>query len=232
MKRYIYALGLGLAWSAQAGWESALNAGANLTRGNSETSGYNAGWAAKHTNRVDQLSLELDGAYGKSAGETTTENVSASVDYRKALKDSIYGYLNAGFLYDRIAQVDTRLVVGPGIGITLVDGGGWVLGMEVGVAYITESLGTDAPETDDVALRVAQSCTCTLSPTATVWQKLEYMPLFARFDDYLLNIEIGIESLVAGDLSLRIVASDRYDSTPATAEKNDLALRAGLRYSL
>jgi putative salt-induced outer membrane protein YdiY len=232
MKRYIYALGLGLAWSAQAGWESSMNAGANLTRGNSETSGYNAGWAAKHTNRVDQLSLELDGAYGKSAGETTTENVSASADYRKALKDSIYGYLNASFLYDRIAQVDTRLVVGPGLGITLVDRGGWVLGMEVGVAYITESLGTDAPETDDIALRVAQYCTCTLSPTATVWQKLEYMPLFARFDDYLLNVEIGIESLVAGDLSLRIVVSDRYDSTPATAEKNDLALRAGLRYSL
>jgi putative salt-induced outer membrane protein YdiY len=232
MKRYIYVLGLGLAWSAQAGWESSMNAGANLTRGNSETSGYNAGWAAKHTNRVDQLSLELDGAYGKSAGETTTENVSASADYRKALKDSIYGYLNASFLYDRIAQVDTRLVVGPGLGITLVDRGGWVLGMEVGVAYITESLGTDAPETDDIALRVAQYCTCTLSPTATVWQKLEYMPLFARFDDYLLNVEIGIESLVAGDLSLRIVASDRYDSTPATAEKNDLALRAGLRYSL
>jgi putative salt-induced outer membrane protein YdiY len=232
MKRYIYALGLGLAWSAQAGWESSMNAGANLTRGNSETSGYNAGWAAKHTNRVDQLSLELDGAYGKSAGETTTENVSASADYRKALKDSIYGYLNASFLYDRIAQVDTRLVVGPGLGITLVDRGGWVLGMEVGVAYITESLGTDAPETDDIALRVAQYCTCTLSPTATVWQKLEYIPLFARFDDYLLNVEIGIESLVAGDLSLRIVVSDRYDSTPATAEKNDLALRAGLRYSL
>jgi hypothetical protein len=58
------------------------------------------------------------------------------------------------------------------------------------------------------------------------------MPLFARFEDYLLNVEIGIESLVAGDLSLRIVASDRYDSTPATAEKNDLTLRAGLRYSL
>ena len=232
MKRYIYALGLGLAWSAQAGWESAMNAGANLTRGNSETSGYSAGWTARHTNRVDQLSLELDGAYGKTTGETTTENLRASVDYRKVLKDSLYGYLNASFLYDRIAQVDTRLVVGPGPGITLVDGGGWVLGLEVGVAYITESLGNDAPETDDVALRVAQYCTRTLNPTATVWQKLEYMPLFNRLEDYLLNVEIGIESLVAGDLSLRIVASDRYDSTPATAEKNDLALTAGLRYSL
>ena len=232
MKRYIYALGLGLAWSVQADWESAVNAGANLTRGNSETSGYSAGWAAKHTNRVDQLALELDSAYGENAGETTTENVSASVDYRKALKDSLYGYLNAGFLYDRIAEVDTRLVVGPGSGISLVDDGGWVLGLEAGIAYITESLGNDAPETDDLALRVAQYCTRTLSPTATVWQKLEYMPLFSRFDDYLLNVEIGIESLVAGDLSLRIVASERYDSTPAAEEKNDLALTAGLRFSL
>ncbi|MFT7512843.1 MAG: putative salt-induced outer membrane protein [Candidatus Omnitrophota bacterium] len=236
MNKYVLialATSLGLAWSAQAGWESVVNAGANLTEGNSETSAYSAGLASKNTNSVDQLYFNLSGAYGENAGATTTENVTSSADYRKVLNDPMYGYLNASFLYDSIAQIDSRFIIGPGVGTKLIDNGRYVLGLEVGAAYITESLGVDtAVEIDDIALRVGQYYTRTLSPTAHVWQKLEYLPLFNHFDDYLLNAEVGIETVIVGGTSLRIVANDRYDSTPATSEENDLAVTAGLSFAL
>jgi len=86
---------------------------------------------------------------------------------------------------------------------------------------------------ENIAVRIGQFYTRKLSDTANVWQSLEYLPLFDDFDDFLLSAELGIESSVNENMSLRLVAGNRYDATPAGgSEKNDFTLTGGLSYKL
>jgi putative salt-induced outer membrane protein YdiY len=242
----------GLAMTAQAEWESAIHAGAGLTTGNSETSSYAAGIESKNTNDVTQIHLSLKGAYGEAeingVEDTTTESAKGEAIYRNVVSDPMYVYVNGSLLYDAIANINYRGIVGPGVGTFLINKDVAQMGLEVGAAFIFEELENTISSQDadgnavssvvdvadeNIALRVGQFYNRDLSETSRFWQTLEYLPLFEDFGDYLLNAEVGIESDISGSLSLRVVATEQYDATPAAgADESDFTITAGLSYKL
>lgn len=254
IQKYIVALlvVLGLVGSVEAQWKTAINAGLGLTSGNSETSSFTAGIESRNTNDVTQIHWSLDGAYGEAevngVEDTTTEKAEAAASYRHIFSDPTYGYFNGSLLYDAIAHVNYRGILGPGVGTYLVKNATWDLGVELGATLIFEELenisraqsemdgeeeGRVAAAEENIAVRIGQFYTRKLSDTANVWQSLEYLPLFDDFDDFLLSAELGIESSVNENMSLRLVAGNRYDATPAGgSEKNDFTLTGGLSYKL
>ena len=243
---------IGLSMTARAEWETSIHAGADIASGNSETAAYAGGIESKNTNDVSQLLWNIKGAYGEAeingVKDTTTEKAEAGATYRKVVSDPFYVYLNGSLLYDSIANINYRGIIGPGFGTFLINDGPAQLGVELGAAYIFDDLesvvnsfdtegnrvrsSTDISD-ENVALRVAQFYTRKLNANAHVWQSLEWLPLFEDFGNYLLNAEIGIESVVSGDLSLRLVATERYDAEPAAGtDESDFTLTAGLSYQL
>jgi putative salt-induced outer membrane protein YdiY len=221
--------------SAQAGdVATSLNAGLSLTDGNSETLSLNVGAAAvKGDPAVDDnfTTLGVEYNYGETASSTTVENVQAALLHRKVLTGNTYLYEDASFLYDDIAAIDHRFIVGVGLGQYLVRDAKTTLGVEFGVAGILEDVGDASDEV--FALRFGQNLTHQLSETAKVWESVEYLPEAEDFDNYLINAELGIEAAINGDLALRVVLQDRYDATPALGlDENDLNLIAGLSYKL
>lgn len=216
---------------AAEGWKSEINAGLSLTEGNSETLQANAGLATKKVAGDVEKSAGIQGNYGETGEETTAENAKAEAKLTKGLSESTFGYLSGDLLYDDVAQIDYRATVGPGLGKTLMKDDNAKLAAEVGVVYIFEEVAK--VEDDKAALRVGETYERKLSETSKVWQKAEFLPAFEDFDDYLINAELGIEAAVAGDVSLRVLIQDRYDSTPAAGlDENDLAVIAGLSYKL
>lgn len=222
-----------LAGAAQAeGFKTSLSLGATATDGNSETLTLTAGVLTERKTDADSWRFGVDGQYGEVGSSTTNEQAKAFAGYRRTISGRTYGLLDVTLGYDAIADIDYRLIVSPGLGYYLVKDAATTLGLELGPSYIKEEVAD--VEDDYFALRIAERFDRTLSASAKCWQAAEYLPSFDDFqDDYLLNVEVGVEAQINATASIRLVVKDAYDSTPAPGrEKNDLSVVAALAYSL
>jgi putative salt-induced outer membrane protein YdiY len=212
-----------------------VSLGANLTDGNSETKQLNGSVIGEGENRLGSVRAGVEGNYGKSklndVDETTAKNAKAFAQARKTLTEMTYAYLEASVLYDDIASIDYRATAGPGLGLYLIKSDATKLSVEAGLSYITEDVGDE--KDDYVAARAAERFERRLSENAKMWESVEYMPQIDDTANYLLNSEVGAEAAMAGNMSLRLVVQDRYDSTPAPDRKeNDLSVIAALSWKL
>lgn len=211
--------------------EHSVALGFTMTDGNSETLLGTAGYLFDRKRDEYTLRLALDGAYGENDDEKNTENVKGVGEYRRSISERVYGLGNLSALYDDIADVDYRVIASVGPGIYLLKNDKAWLGVDVGPAFIAEKVGGESR--DEWALRVGERYERQLSATAKLWQSLEYLPLVDDFDDYLLNSEIGIEAAINSSASIRLIARNTYDSTPASEhEKSDTTVIAALAYQL
>lgn len=223
-----------------APWSTSVAVGVNVARGNTETMLLNGKVMSEFKKDRNEISLGLEGNYGETDveladGTTETqanvENAHGVADYRRLINTRTYGYLNGDVRNDNIAEIDYRLMVGPGVGQYLIKSDTMNLGVEAGPSYIKEKVA--GIEDDTVALRVAEKYDFKLSATAKLWESVEVLPSFEDFSDTLINAEVGAEAAMNARLSLRLVFQDKYDSTPgAGLEHNDLVLIGGLSYKL
>ena len=235
--------------AAKKGMATTLSAGLTVTDGNSETLGANAALktegekaglgsllagveATYAESTVRNTSTDAEGAVAVSEDkETTVENAKAFANVKKTLSPRTFALLDGSVLYDDIALIDYRAMLGPGLGVYLAKNDKRTLTLEAGPSYVWEKI--DGESNDYLALRFAERHTCQISATAKLVQSLEYIPAAEDFDDYLLNGEIGVEASMTDRLSLKVALQDKYDNTPAAdAERNDLSLIAGLGFTL
>jgi putative salt-induced outer membrane protein YdiY len=228
----IFAQGI---FAADAKWESTVAAGFNLTSGNSDTMAANASINAEKAGEIHEIRLGVEGNFGESTineiDETTTQNAKAVAVYKRKFNE-FFLYSDNSIFHDKMTDVDSRLIIGVGVGRRLFENDNTKFDIELGVAYISEELAND-PGDDYVAARIAFRHDQKLSESSKLWLSAEYMPNIDDFEDYLLNGEAGLEATLNSSLSLRVVLQDRYDSTvPADREKNDLSVISSLVYKL
>jgi putative salt-induced outer membrane protein len=216
-------------------WEGSAAAGATLTRGNSHT--FLATASIVDTGKWDKNELQLgaDGAYGKTeinnVNNETAETLHGFVQYNRLFTDRFYGYGRVDGLHDGIADIDYRVALSPGAGYYVIKTDKQDLSGEVGPGFIYEKLGG---KTDDYfTLRIAEKYNLKISDRARLWETLEFLPQVDKFDNYIVNFEIGIETDLSATkkFSLRTFLDDTYNSKPAEGRlKNDLKLVSAIAY--
>jgi putative salt-induced outer membrane protein len=229
---------LGLAWMMGAGlciaenadgWNTEVSAGLSMTDGNSDTLLWNLGYGAKKTQGANETTVAAGYNYGETEDATTTENATADLQYKRSVSDLIYGFGAASVLYDDIALVDYRAIVGPGLGYRLLNSDAHKVNLELGVVWVGEDVAE--VENDYAAVRAAQTWDWQISDTSKLWEKVEYIPDFDNSDNYILNASLGVDSQIRENLSLRVSAVSRFDNEPGmNLEENDLQVLAGLVY--
>lgn len=229
--------------AAEPPWQTTVAAGANVTRGNSETMLLNGSVISVLKQGNNEARVGIEANYGENqvkqgsgTNETTTTETSVNNarvfgEYRRLLTARTFVYGKAELLEDDIADIEYRGTVGPGIGRYLVMDERQKLSGEAGVTYIQTK---QAGNTDDtIALRVAERYDLKVGTSASVWESVEYLPSTEDFSRCLLNAELGAEAAMNVRLSLRVVVQDKYNSDPAPGkDENDLAVVAGLTYKL
>ena len=209
------------------GWETEINAGLNLTDGNSETLMGNIGYDTKKVSGANETSLSADYSYGETDNETTTDAATAELQYKRAFEGAWYGYGAANYLYDDIAMVDYRVMLGPGLGYRLIEKDNVKMNVEFGVVWVTEDVA--GVDDDYTAIRAAQTYERQLNDNAKVWQSVEYVPDVDDSENYIVNASIGIDSKISENMALRLEANNRFDNSPGVGlEDNDLQVIAGL----
>jgi len=222
---------------AEAGWDTTVSAGLNMTSGNSDSTVANAGVNAVRTQGKHETRLLAEANYGNSktdgAEQTTADNLKGGVGHKYTLNGSFL-YSNNSIFRDTVADLDLRLILGAGGGYHVIKSETATLDIELGVAYIREERADDT-EDDNIAFRVAARHDQAFSETAKLWASVEYLPQADDFGIYLVNSEAGVEAVLSQriQLNLRLVVQHRYDSdVPEGRENSDLAVISALVYKL
>ncbi len=211
-------------------WDSSISAGLTLTSGNSDSQLFTAKLLTDKKTPVNEYNFDLDGAYGENDSVKNAETLHGFGQWNHLFSEKFFGYLRVEGLHDGIADVQYRITVGPGAGYYVIKSKQTTLAAEIGGSYVDQKLG-DAYSSYET-LRLAERFEHKFATYgARVWQTVEFLPQVDKFDNYLVNAEVGIEAAVAKNLSLQAYVDDNFDSEPATGrKKNDVKLVSGVSY--
>ena len=102
-----------------------------------------------------------------------------------------------------------------------------MLSAEAGPGYVSEKKGGE--KEGFVAGRVGQYLEILVADNLQIWQSAEWVQNLEDGAVYFVNAEIGLETVLTGNLNLRISLEDAYDSQPAEGkESNDLTTKTAL----
>lgn len=213
----------------QPAWETLASAGLTLTKGNSDTLLANVGVTTAKKWTGNEISLGANMTYGEASGVNNVNNYNAFGQYNRLFSDRVYGGLKLTALKDDIANVDYRLTISPLAGYYFIKDAATQLSAEAGPSYVIESLGN--VNRSYAGLRVGERFEHKFNDRAKLWQTAEFIPQVDRFSQYLFNFELGVDSAITKQVSLRAVLQDNYNSQPARGRKaNDVRLITGIAY--
>jgi putative salt-induced outer membrane protein YdiY len=211
-------------------WESSVSAGLTLTRGNSDTTLFTADFLTQKKTPDNEYSLGASGAYGDQNSSDTVNNYKAFGQWNHLFTSQFYSYVRAEALRDVIANVDYRVTVGPGAGYYLIKETNTTFAVELGAAYVAQHLDGQS-EQDYATVRLAERFEHKFSTKARVWENVEFLPQVDKFDNYVINAEIGAEAALTKSFSLKAFLDDSYQAQPAPGKmKNDAKLIAAVAY--
>ncbi|MEY4916555.1 MAG: hypothetical protein RL616_468 [Verrucomicrobiota bacterium] len=210
-------------------WKSSISAGVTLTRGNKNTTLVSADFLTQKKTPTDEWMMGIGGSYGQQDGQDTVNNYKASVQWNHLFSPRLFGYLRADGLQDHIKDIDYRVTVGPGAGYYLIKATNTTLAVEGGVNFEAQRLGDD--NQIFATLRVADRFEHKFGDRARLWQSCEILPQVDAMENFVVNLEIGLETAITKSFSQKTYLVDTYASRPAAGRKeNDLKIVAGLAY--
>lgn len=216
-------------------WDTSAAAALTLTRGNSDTLLVTLSLDSKRKGEKDEIDFGVSGGYGESTVNSVdtknTEFLQGYGQYNRSFSDQFYGGLRLDGQYDGIAGIDYRFKISPIAGYYLIKNTNMMLAVEGGPSLIAEHL-KGQPSHAYWAARLAERFEYKLTATTRIWESFEYLPKVDQWaENYLANLEAGIETAINKHWSLRVVFQDQYASEPASdRKKNDMRLLAGTAY--
>lgn len=223
----------------EKGWETSASAGVTLTRGNSKNFLATAGIDTKRKWAKDEVLLGASAGYGKATVRSDTAPdqesktdayIKGAGSYNHLFTERFYGGLRADALHDDISDVYYRFTLAPVAGYYFIKTATTTLSGDLGPAWVVEKVGEQGPR-GYLGLRLGERFEHKFKSGARIWQTADITPEVSDWDNYVLNVEVGLDAPITKKLSARLVGTDTYDNQPTPGrQKNDFKLTAGLAY--
>lgn len=205
------------------GWDSHAEFGLDGSSGNSDTLALQTGLELKRKTDLQTLAIDVDYRQASSRDVTTEDNGRLNIDYDRLLAGTPWSTFGKfGIEWDKFKPFDLRLNLNGGVGYFWIrqDDANFVTRFGSGVS---REIG--APVDDWVAEAVfGIDADRQLNSRNKLKAKVDYFPAWEDFSNYRLVADFAWEVLLddSENLSLKLAATDRYDSTPQGAEPNDV----------
>lgn len=210
-------------------WVSSVSAGMTVTSGTKETLLAAVTFATVRKSPHYEIKLGAGGAYGENEGDKSTANALAYGQYNYLFTERFYAGIRLEALHDSVIDIDYRLTLSPLVGYYLIKNTNAQFFVEAGPTLVVEQQG--GVKNNYAALRFAERYERKLSSVAKVWESVEFIPQVDDFENYIVNMEVGVEAALNKTLALRVVFRDLYDNVPAPgAEKNEIQFIASVVY--
>ena len=205
------------------GWDSHAEFGLDGSNGNAETLAIQTGFEMKRQAKQYTFAIDIDYRQASSRGLTTEDNGRLNLDYDRLLGESAWSaFGKLGLEWDKFKVFDLRLNINSGLGYHWVRNKKASLVTRFGAGASKEFGAPDDGWTPEAVFGLEAERQ--LTSRQKIKGKIDYFPAWEDFADYRLVTDVSWEILLDGseNLSLKLAATDRYDSTPQGAEPNDL----------
>jgi len=125
------------------GWDGALDAGFELTRGNSDTRNFRLAFRATRKRSSDELTLYAQSIYSiddlrNARPHTTANQNSGGVRFSHDLTERLFLFSNTNFMSDGLQDLNLRFVAGGGVGYHVLSRESATLDLLGGMNYTYE----------------------------------------------------------------------------------------------
>ena len=220
-----------MTWIPWDGWVNSAELGINGSTGNAESFSFQTGARFKRKTDINLMDLRLTHNRTSAAGNETQNNAILYADFERFFGDSPWtAFLKNGVEYDEFKAFDLRYNINAGVGYRFYNTKDLQLKGRFGAGTSREFGGPDnrwVPEALFGADYEHQ-----INKRNKLIAKIDYFPEWTDFDNFRLISDLAWEILLdeSGNMSLKLGALDRYDSTPNGRKPNDLNYTALLLY--
>jgi putative salt-induced outer membrane protein YdiY len=207
-------------WLDPLPWDTGLELGLNGSSGTSESLSIRTGGYVKRESRFSKLDLSTYYNRTTTGGEDTQNNAQFDVrnDWLLDEKSPWTLYATTNVFYDEFQAFDVQTNANTGVGYRFVHEPTIGLIGRFGAGTSREFGGPDDRWVPESLLGLEYNqCLATNQKFSA---KLDYFPEWEEIGEYRLVADAGweIELLQPSNMSLKISANDRFDSTPNGAE--------------
>lgn len=203
-------------WLGPAPWDTGIEFGLNGSSGTSDSISMRAGAYIKRESRYSKLDLSTDFNLTVDGGKSTQDNGKLDVTHDWLLDEHSPWTLFAksDLFYDQFAAFDVEMNLNLGLGYRWIHLPDLEFMTRLGSGASREFGGPDnewKPESL-VGMEYSQK----VSHTQKFYGKFDYFPQWDQVGEYRMVADVGweIALIQPSNLSLKISATDRYDSTP------------------
>lgn len=212
-------------------WKQSLSLGMNIARGNTETTQFNTRYDARKKNKKDSYSFKVAANFGEDKVKKNTDNYLVGAQYNRIISYRYFWLVNTSYEVDHIADLDYRYQISPGLGYKIINKEKNEWDIETGLGYQTEKYDLEGSE-GSVAYRFAEKWNYEINKNSSLWHSAEISGRFDENDDYIIKAVLGVQSKIAGNLSLKSFIKEKYTNVPARRKKkNDLSFNTVLVYN-
>ncbi len=218
-------------WVPLDGWANSAELGINGSDGSAKSFSIQAGLRFKRKTDINLFDVRLTHNRTEANGIEKQNNALMYADYDRYFGESRWtGFVKNGLEYDRFKAFDLRYNINAGIGYSFIKRESLTLKGRFGSGTSREFGGPDdrwVPEALFGADYEHQ-----LNKRNKWIAKVDYFPEWGNFTNYRIVSDVSWEMLwdEAGNLSFKVGAIDRYDSTPNGRKPNDLTYSILLLY--
>ena len=215
-------------------WETSAAIGITYTTGNTKTLNAIGSILTTRKDKVHEWAFGIDGSYGENDGVKNSESLHGFGQYNHLFTEKFYVFGRADYLHDDVASIKYRVTVSAGPGYYFIKNSTTTLNGEFGPGVVFERLRTANGGRDNnsyVTLRFAERLEHKFNEKTKLWQSVEFLPQIDDWNNYVVNFELGIDTLLTKKLSLRPYIQDTYDNVPAEGrKKNDFKFVCAIAY--
>lgn len=215
-------------------WDGNLDAGFQLTRGNSKTRNFRFAFGAVRKVSRNELTLYAESIYSIDDVPGASPHVTANVNrggarFEHDFTSRAFVFANTDFMTDGLQDLNLRSVVGGGIGYHLIHRENATLKLLGGVNFTRENY--VEIQRNLAAGQVGEELTLKLGKSTALLQNLAYFPdLTDSGGNYRTNFSLGTVTKIAKWLGWQNNLSDTYVTNPPAGKKqNELVFTSGLR---
>ena len=217
-------------------WSGAANAGFSATRGNSGSANLNLGMNADRVTGRDKLGIFFTSLFAQNttAGKTTTNanTIRSGANYSVNVSQRLFTFGFTDFETNQLQRLDLRNVVGGGGGIRLTQSSRGAFEVFSGASLNQEFYSMKDGRRSGEAL-LGQDLDYTLSSRTLLSERFTLFPNLTDTGEYRATLDSSATLKLNNWMGWQVSLSNTYVSNPPLgAQKNDVLLTTGIRFSL
>jgi len=204
-------------------WTGSFASGLNGRSGNANTMDINLNLIANRETELNATNVIGNYFYGRNNSTTVNDRAFGQVRRERKLQDPWSLFFQGALEFDRFRDFDYRIALHSGLSREMYRNESGFLKARFGAGSSRE---VGAPNSEWIPeLQIGSDWEYRFTETTNAFAIVDYYPNVSNFSDYRLNTNVGLNFLLDAprNLSFRIFAMNRYDSTPPPGDKkNDI----------